>query len=288
MTTKIGRNDPCPCGSHKKFKMCCIHLPSTDAQKPATTRELALATTTDEPIMPVRLYYTISDSVSLVTQLGRLNCIESGDDNTYIINYAAEARKIDFSKKYKDPIFRKNAPIILAVCTLKEDKHFTIDVKSHHRAIHIIQFIHQHIPREAIEITHAATYNEMLMARDYEAGAKKVAYSQFDTLFAPEDLVEIVTQASIKNLRSDVVKEDNQQEVAHKITKKLHEEANNPLPLVEKFPVHFYTDGIRPFEMSLGFKAKVAQEHLSGNPDYTVYDAVKDFAAYALAENNQG
>lgn len=27
-THKVGRNDPCPCGSHKKFKRCC--LGSTD------------------------------------------------------------------------------------------------------------------------------------------------------------------------------------------------------------------------------------------------------------------
>ncbi len=24
MTTKIGRNDPCPCGSGKKYKQCCL------------------------------------------------------------------------------------------------------------------------------------------------------------------------------------------------------------------------------------------------------------------------
>ena len=24
MTNKIGRNDPCPCGSGKKYKHCCI------------------------------------------------------------------------------------------------------------------------------------------------------------------------------------------------------------------------------------------------------------------------
>jgi hypothetical protein len=24
-TVKVGRNDPCPCGSGKKFKKCCLH-----------------------------------------------------------------------------------------------------------------------------------------------------------------------------------------------------------------------------------------------------------------------
>ena len=27
MNNKIGRNDPCPCGSGKKFKKCCISKP---------------------------------------------------------------------------------------------------------------------------------------------------------------------------------------------------------------------------------------------------------------------
>ncbi len=27
MNEKIGRNDPCPCGSGKKYKQCCINKP---------------------------------------------------------------------------------------------------------------------------------------------------------------------------------------------------------------------------------------------------------------------
>ena len=35
MATKIGRNDPCPCGSGKKYKLCCLggRLMSTEAQR---------------------------------------------------------------------------------------------------------------------------------------------------------------------------------------------------------------------------------------------------------------
>ena len=35
--TRVGRNEPCPCGSGKKFKKCCIDLP---APSPATTDSL--------------------------------------------------------------------------------------------------------------------------------------------------------------------------------------------------------------------------------------------------------
>lgn len=35
--TKIGRNDPCPCGSGKKYKKCCAEISSTSAPKKALT-----------------------------------------------------------------------------------------------------------------------------------------------------------------------------------------------------------------------------------------------------------
>ena len=36
---KIGRNDPCPCGSGKKYKHCCLNRPvpaRQQAREPAT------------------------------------------------------------------------------------------------------------------------------------------------------------------------------------------------------------------------------------------------------------
>src|SRR5262245_47779168 len=45
---KIGRNDPCPCGSGKKYKKCCLAKDEATArtayaQQAATQRELARA-----------------------------------------------------------------------------------------------------------------------------------------------------------------------------------------------------------------------------------------------------
>lgn len=34
---KAGRNDPCPCGSGRKFKLCCAVAPSPDAQRATST-----------------------------------------------------------------------------------------------------------------------------------------------------------------------------------------------------------------------------------------------------------
>src|SRR5918996_960641 len=42
--TAVGRNDPCPCGSGRKFKKCCLNKPSAGAQSyRSTERNSALA-----------------------------------------------------------------------------------------------------------------------------------------------------------------------------------------------------------------------------------------------------
>lgn len=36
---KIGRNDPCPCGSGKKYKKCCLDKPATQPVRPSGERQ---------------------------------------------------------------------------------------------------------------------------------------------------------------------------------------------------------------------------------------------------------
>jgi uncharacterized protein len=33
MDSKVGRNDPCPCGSGKKYKQCCMKHPQATGKK---------------------------------------------------------------------------------------------------------------------------------------------------------------------------------------------------------------------------------------------------------------
>ena len=37
MSIKIGRNAPCPCGSGKKYKVCCMHKPQPDEPEKKVT-----------------------------------------------------------------------------------------------------------------------------------------------------------------------------------------------------------------------------------------------------------
>jgi hypothetical protein len=64
MSTKIGRNDPCPCGSGKKYKRC--HLPLDQQRKPAVAEEREEPASLS-PTAPVK--YTASYLRDLVSKL---------------------------------------------------------------------------------------------------------------------------------------------------------------------------------------------------------------------------
>jgi len=40
---KTGRNDPCPCGSGKKYKLCCLHKDAAAASAAAEAKQVAAA-----------------------------------------------------------------------------------------------------------------------------------------------------------------------------------------------------------------------------------------------------
>jgi len=50
MMSKIGRNDPCPCGSGKKYKRCCLHQHQAAAAERAAA---AAAQAAAQPALPV-------------------------------------------------------------------------------------------------------------------------------------------------------------------------------------------------------------------------------------------
>ena len=40
MNLKVGRNDPCPCGSGKKYKQCCLSKGQSSGKKTFTATNL--------------------------------------------------------------------------------------------------------------------------------------------------------------------------------------------------------------------------------------------------------
>lgn len=61
MNEKIGRNDPCPCGSGKKYKQCC--LIKSQEGKPLKFRAKVLSSQTAVPTGPNLMDRTFGDAV---------------------------------------------------------------------------------------------------------------------------------------------------------------------------------------------------------------------------------
>ena len=51
--------------------------------------------------------------------------------------------------------------------------------------------------------------------------------------------------------------------------------SKQPLPEIERFPVHYYEEGIDGFTAALRLRQIVAMQHWLGNAEYTMLDAIK-------------
>lgn len=62
MAKKVGRNDPCPCGSGKKHKNCCQKLPGV--KRKISAKLLSGAAKCAAPLMPDLLQRRFGDAIA--------------------------------------------------------------------------------------------------------------------------------------------------------------------------------------------------------------------------------
>lgn len=67
MEQKIGRNDPCPCGSGKKYKSCCIGKP---IHKPLPFKAKLLSAPKEVDLMARTFGEKIAEAEKLAQEMG--------------------------------------------------------------------------------------------------------------------------------------------------------------------------------------------------------------------------
>ncbi|MGX6960263.1 MAG: hypothetical protein ACIPMY_03290 [Rickettsia endosymbiont of Pentastiridius leporinus] len=70
-------------------------------------------TTTNEPMMPVRLYYKVHNEDLLVRALKKLKCIGFENKKNFVLLYYKEAKNLDLEVYYQD-VPEEFYPVILA------------------------------------------------------------------------------------------------------------------------------------------------------------------------------
>ena len=134
---KAGRNDPCPCGSGFKYKKCCLSQDQTgiplfpsvkkreeeNDDERSYNKEAVVMTMTNEPLMPIRLYYTVFNQEGLLQKLQQLGCVHFESAEDFCICYEKEARNIPLSVSY-NKVPERFYPVILAFGHLIDGTHF--------------------------------------------------------------------------------------------------------------------------------------------------------------------
>lgn len=226
-----------------------------------------LMTMTGEIHQPVRLYYEVHDKTKLLQAFKNLRCVQFDlDQERWIWLFQSEAKKLTFATPYgKIPKHRR--PIVIGSFRFPQDDVMWLDVRSHERATKAIVFFDRRIPRSAAQVTHAAIVNRLF-------GVTTATLPPLDTLFdeaksIEKDPEEILQEAAPLGAIPDV------RERIDKVFALMDQKSREPLPDVEKFPVHFYEEGMQSFETALRLRQIVAFEHWQGNTECTFGDVMQ-------------
>ena len=199
--------------------------------------KLLQATQTGEVVQPIRLYYQIVDKKRLLNRFKRLRCMDFDRvNNRWVWLYSHESKVLKFVKSYSS-IPKVMHPIVIGSFFLRSgDELLFLDLRSFDRALEAIPFFDKHIDRNIARITHAAVVNRLF-------GVKELFPPNLDGFFC----------------NSEITKTDT----------------SKGTPEIEKFPVHFYEDGIDSITAALRMRQIMAHQHWNGNADCTLLDIIE-------------
>ena len=198
--------------------------------------KLLQTTLTGEVVQPIRLYYQIVDKKRLIDSFKQLRCMDFDRvNNRWVWLYAHESTVLKFKKSY--PSIPKEAhTIVIGSFFLRSGDELLLDLRSFDRAIEAVPFFDKYVGQTAARVTHAAVVNRLF-------DAKEQFPPNLDVFFYSGEMVE--------------------------------RDTDKRAPEVEKFPVHFYEDGIGSLKTTLRIIQIMAFQHWKGNTDYTLLDVIK-------------
>jgi hypothetical protein len=230
--------------------------------------EPLLATVTGEHFQPVRLHYRVLDQRGLLRAFKKLRCVDyDRTQNRWVWLYDHEARGLAFKQSY-DQIPKNLHPIVIGSFFLREKDELFLDLRSYERATAAIEFFDRHIPRTVAQLTEAEVVNRLFPAT---ASASVTPTSLFDrqssTATAPE--------AAVRRVADRIAGVEGPEEKLRVASEHLEAEARQPLPEIQRLPIHFYEDGIQGFALALRMRQIVALQHWLGNTEYTMADVIR-------------
>jgi hypothetical protein len=231
-----------------------------------------LMTMTGEIHQPVRLFYKVYNQAELLKVFAKLRCLDEEQDNQrWVWLYHGEAKTLTFHTSYA-AIPRKMRPIVLGAFRFTSPQDMTLYVRSCERATQAVVFFDRYLKQSIARVTHAAIVNRLFPATAEGLPA-------LEGLFTPDKITEIDGEKMLRCVAASLqtIQDPGQRmDMAFALMEK---QSHERLPEVEKFPVHFYEDGITSLENALRLRQIVAFEHWQGNTACTLGAVIKKVTA---------
>ena len=221
---------------------------------------------TGEFFQPIRVHYDVLDTEQLQTRLSKLHCMEYVDhQDRWVWLYTKEAKRLKFKQ---NP--RTDAPVVLGEFLLKGEDKGVLNLRSFERATEAIVFFDKHIRRSILQATAVTVVNRLFRAEEV------TSIPSLDQLFEKAEVEEQDPEGFLRTVVgsvSGINKVINRFEL---LDKHFGDATQKPMPEMERFPIHYYEDGIGPLTTSLTIRQIIAMEHWKGNTDYTWADYIRD------------
>ena len=207
--------------SENDYERMIVH--GNDELKP--DKETLLFTSTNEPMMPVRLYFKFLNRKNLFRALERRRCVNWENENHFIISYWEEARNMNLDVAYDD-VPEDLFPILLANGRIVSNSEIHVDVRSFKRALEIINFLYKYIGPKFLYITHVATYNRYMSATS--DNIQEVMNLNFDELFSDVNTEDDGLSKELAKSGVPISQIDNQ----------IEKMIDQPIPTIRKIAVN--------------------------------------------------
>lgn len=240
--------------------------PAMPADKQGKNRIL-VKTMTQEICMLARIYYDLFDKEKVQLIFSKLRCMAYDIQGRWLRLYKDEAKKLKFQGSYYE-IPKERRPIVLGSFYTRNVNEMCLNVNSFDRAKKAVVFFDKHIPRTAAMVTDIEVLNKIFDSYDGKP-------PRHEDYFDKEPIKIRDPEATINELNNITSSIKNPAEKIRVAFTHMENSAKEPLPEVERFPIHFYEDGMTGLEGSLTMREVIALQHWRGNKDYTFFDLMK-------------
>jgi len=237
-------------------------------------RQNVAGTTTGELVQPTRLHYTVADPDETERTLLKLDCMESDPTRKrWVWMYTKEASSLPLRKA---PV---NDSVVIGEFFWNGDTELVLNVRSIERALAAVEFFDRHLSRTLAKLTHVTVINRLFSVADINNNPSLQA------LFEQTPLIELDPDALAAKILTAKEQSQNVHQQRAAAAQIFEELIQRREPEMEKFPVHYYEDGIASLRLKLYTSQAVAVQHWKGNLKYTSYDAIQDMMNKANLAN---